>query len=163
MLCKECSHKVVVWLQSDWVKGTLLVCFVVSLMMCFNETLQSQYFLIYQFNHDLVFRYLGVLTLFAFFMYKEEYFQSNNWTVRTLSFVGKRTLDFYLIHYFLLPAGILLPSCMYSNNMWYVQLLILFASAIIVIAGCLLFSEMIRMSPTLSSLMLGTRKLKKND
>ena len=163
MLCKEYSHKVIVWLQSDWVKGALLVCFVVSLMMCFNETLQSQFFLIYQFNHDLVFRYLGVLTLFAFFMYKEEYFQSNNWTVRTLSFVGKRTLDIYLIHYFLLPAGFLLPSCMHSNTMWYVQLLILFASAIIVIAGCLLFSEMIRMSPTLSSLMLGTRKLKKND
>lgn len=158
MLCKEYSTKVVDWLQKDWVKGVLLVGFVVSLFLCFSESLKGQYSLIYQLNHDLAFRYLGVFALFAFFIYKAEFFQADNTLGRSLTFVGKRTLDIYLIHYFLLPSRILFPECLQGNDMWYVQLLILFASAIVIIAGCLLFSELIRMSPTLSSLLLGTRK-----
>lgn len=163
MLCKEYSAKVVDWLQKDWVKGALLVGFVVSLFLCFSESLKGQYFLIYQLNHNLAFRYLGVFALFAFFIYKAELFQTNNRIGKSLTYVGKRTLDIYLIHYFLLPPRILFPECLQGNDMWYAQLLMLFASAIVIIAGCLLFSELIRMSPILSSFMLGTRKLKKNN
>lgn len=158
MLCKEYSTRVVDWLQKDWVKGALLVGFVVSLFLCFSESLKGQYSLIYQLNHDLALRYLGVFALFAFFIYKAEFFQTDNLLGQSLTFVGKRTLDIYLIHYFLLPSKILFPEWLQGNDMWYVQLLILLTAAIVIIAGCLLFSELIRMSPTLSSLFLGTRK-----
>ena len=163
LLCKEYSYKVVEWLQKDWVKGTLLAGFAVSLFLCFSESLKGQYSLIYQLNHDLALRYLGVFALFAFFIYKAEFFQADNSLGRSLTFVGKRTLDIYLIHYFLLPSRILFPEWLQGNDMWYVQLLMLSASAIVVIAGCLLFSELIRMSSSLSNLLLGTRNRKTSE
>ena len=160
MLCKEYSGKVLQWLQKDWVKGGLLMGYVASLWLCFNANFEQQFSLAYKLNHDLALRYIGVFVIFSCFIHKAEFFQSANVLGKSLTFVGKRTLDIYLIHYFLLPVGILLPECLKSNTMWYVQLLILLFSSIAVIIGCLMISELIRMSPSLSNLLLGTRNRK---
>ena len=160
MLCKEYSGKVLQWLQKDWVKGGLLMGYAASLWLCFNGNFEQQFSLAYKLNHDLALRYIGVFVIFSCFIHNAEFFQSANVLGKSLTFVGKRTLDIYLIHYFLLPAGVLLPECLKSNTMWYVQLLIFLFSSIAVIVGCLMISELIRMSPTLSSLLLGTRNRK---
>ena len=160
MLCKEYSGKVLEWLRKDWVKGGLLIGYVASLWLCFNGNFEQQYSFVYKLNHDLVLRYIGVLAIFSFFVHKADFFQGGNVLGKSLTFVGKRTLDIYMIHYFLLPTGILLPECLRSNTMWYVQLLILLFSSIAVIVGCLVISELIRMSPSLSNLLLGTRNRK---
>ena len=161
MLCKEYSGKLLQWLQKDWVKGGLLMGYAASLWLCFNGNFEQQFSLAYKLNHDLALRYIGVFVIFSFFIHKAEFFQSGNVLGKSLTFVGKRTLDIYLIHYFLLPTGILLPECLKSNSVWYVQLLILLLSSVVIIAGSLMISELIRLSPTLSGLLLGTRNRKK--
>lgn len=120
MLCKEYSRNVLLWLQKDWVKGGLLMGYVVSLWY-----LELHYSFAYKLNHDLALGYIGVFAIFSFFIYKADFFSGKGFG-KLLAFVGKRTLDIYLIHYFLLPTGFLLPECMKGNSVWYVQLQILF-------------------------------------
>ena len=162
MLCKEYSDKVLLWLQKDWVKGGLLIGYVTSLLLCFNGDFEQQFSFAYKLNHDLVLRYIGVFAIFSYFIYRADFFQTGNVLGKSLTFVGKRTLDIYLIHYFLLPVGVLFPECLKSNAVWYVQILILLFSSVVVIAGSLMISELIRMSPSLSYFLLGTGNRKKN-
>ena len=112
----------------------------------------------YKLNHDLIFRYLGVLVFLSFFIYKEEYFKSRKIVGNLFVMMGQRSLDIYLIHYFLLPVVLILPSWLNSNQMWYLQLLILAVLSFLVIGGCLLISNVIRMSSFLSQILLGVRK-----
>ena len=159
MLCKIYSSTILEWLRKDFTKGGLLVMYVVSFFLCFNNEFSTQYSLLYKLNHDLVLRYVGVLVLFAFFLYKSDLFKTSRGLIsRTLTFIGQRTLDIYLIHNFLLPAQMLLPESLRSNEMWYVQSSLLLFLSLLIVGGCLLFSELIRMSPTLSSFLLGTRR-----
>jgi membrane-bound acyltransferase YfiQ involved in biofilm formation len=76
---------------------------------------------------------------------------------RSLIFIGQRTLDIYLIHYFLLPTSFLIPESMKNNTMWYVQFLVLLLLSLAVTGGCILISNLIRMSPSLATFLLGVK------
>jgi hypothetical protein len=75
-----------------------------------------------------------------------------------LKFVGTRTLDIYLLHYFFLPE-FLLPHAnrlLAAIHSLLLPLPILFA-AIIVVALCLLTSYIIRLSPFLAHYLFGAK------
>ena len=41
------------------------------------------------------------MVVVSFFFYKKEFFNENNMTSRLLKYIGQRTLDIYMLHYFL--------------------------------------------------------------
>ena len=160
--CKKYNSLIFNILQKDFIKATLLILYIISFYICFNTSLQSNCAIIYKLNHDIIFKYLGVFVILSFFIYKAVYFQSNMIISRSMVFIGQRTLDIYLIHYFLLPSTITLPESLKSNSAWYFQLLILLVLTITVIGGSLLISNVIRMSSHMSTILLGARKTKKS-
>ena len=78
---------------------------------------------------------------------------------RHLEFVGTRTLDIYLLHYFFLPL-FLLPYTdrLKSYDSQLVEFLFAMAVALIVLALSLVASHIIRLSPFLAHYLFGTRR-----
>lgn len=100
--------------------------------------------------------YLSVVFM-IFYKYRD-FFSSSNRLATSLTFLGKRTLDIYLLHYFFLPKDLKVFGDFFTEH----QAIVLetFFSGIItlfVIGFCLLVSEVIRCSPIVSKYLLGTK------
>ena len=106
----------------------------------------------------------GLTMIFTAFRYIGAYIASHpthhlsHLTFRSLIYIGTRTLDIYLLHYFLLPR-FLLPYGeqlrAYDNTpLEFIAALVL---ALIVVALCLLVSRIIRLSPFLARYLFGVR------
>ena len=107
-----------------------------------------------------VIRYLGILSVVSAFRHYEHSFSSNTRIGRSLQYIGKRTLDVYLLHYFLIPQ---LP--MVGDFFMKAENTVLLATcatilALLVIAFCLMISNFIRTSPTLAYYLFGVKKNK---
>ena len=100
----------------------------------------------------------GVLTLFMLFYGSRRYFDSGRALPRVMSFVGRRTLDIYFIHYLFLPDLAFIPIEVYGTNPALPLLVIGLGVSAAVTAAALAVSRVIRVSPTLSLLLFGSRQ-----
>lgn len=102
--------------------------------------------------------YCLLLIIVIFFRYYQRWFTRQTVVGRGLQYVGTRTLDVYLIHYLLLPK---LPAVgKWLNTVQPNFLLDLLASllpALIVVAFCLLISNILRVSPLFSENFFGRK------
>lgn len=101
----------------------------------------------------------GLTVVFAFFRKNEAYVTLQTPLGKVLQYVGTRTLDIYLLHYFFLPRGMKEMGDFFSTHRgpsveFFLSLL--FASAVIAI--CLLVSNIIRLSPVLGHYLFGVKK-----
>ena len=108
---------------------------------------------------------LGLTMIFTAFRYIGSYISLHPthrfslFVFHSLIYVGTRTLDIYLLHYFFLPR-FLLPFGE-QLRLYHLPLLEFFVSLILAIAVvclCLLTSYLIRLNPFLASLLFGVRK-----
>lgn len=99
----------------------------------------------------------GIIMVFAFFRKHQDSFSSNSRFGRAMQYVGRRTLDIYLIHYFfakgswinILPADIV--------NYPFIEFIVSFTLAIVVVGMCLVVSNILRTSPQIASFMFGQK------
>lgn len=107
--------------------------------------------------------YCGIMTVFALFRRYGEFFSENRLLGKPLQFVGRNTLDIYLLHYFVLlgmPA-MLRPYIVETDNI-LVTLVVGMAVAIAAVAVSLLISRVIRLSDHLAYYLLGARDITLN-
>ena len=140
-----------------------LVACMAILFLAISQIPQSDIFLREYFKFS-VGGILGMTVIFALFRYLytsprlSHYSSIFHQPSSILKFVGTRTLDIYLLHYFFLPE-FLLP---HANRLlaaipsWLLPLPILFA-AFIVVTLCLLTSYIIRLSPFLAHYLFGAK------
>lgn len=105
--------------------------------------------------------YFGIVTIFALFRRAGEAFAENKFVGKPLQFVGRNTLDVYLLHYFVLlnfPA--LLRPFVVDTTGIIVPLVVGLTVAILVVAVSLLISRIIRTSDLLAYYLLGARDVK---
>ena len=75
-----------------------------------------------------------------------------------LQYIGTRTLDIYLLHYFFLPRFLMsYGEQLRSYNCQPLELLFALAVALVVVAICLLVSYVIRLSPFLGHYLFGVK------
>lgn len=100
----------------------------------------------------------SLLVVFMVFYKYRLYFSSNQYIANTLTFLGKRTLDIYLIHYFFLPEDLSLFGDYFTTHPAMI-LEALFSGIItlLVIVFCLFISEALRCNPSISKYLLGTK------
>ncbi len=102
---------------------------------------------------------LGIIIVFSFFMKKESSFSSKTLGGRTLQYIGKRTLDIYLLHYFFLPRNLqIIGNYFEGNTNPTIELFVSIVISLLVIGLCLLVSHVIRLSPTLAYWFFGQKK-----
>ena len=54
-------------------------------------------------TRDIIVRYAGLFTVVGIFVKSADYFNRDGRVSRAMQYVGRRTLDIYLLHYFLIP------------------------------------------------------------
>lgn len=101
----------------------------------------------------------GIVIVFSFFRIHQDIFKKEKFIGRCLQYVGRRTLDIYLLHFLLLPVNLRMHfTFLVEHPMPIVEFAITIIIMLIVVAGCLLISKILRMSPTLAYLLFGVRK-----
>lgn len=102
--------------------------------------------------------FLGVTVVYSFFRKYSDSFNSDTKLGSTLQYVGRRTLDIYLLHYFFLPyfpqIGVFLKQ---SHNLT-IELFIGLSLSVLIIIVCLCISNIIRMSPFLGKYLFGAQE-----
>ena len=101
---------------------------------------------------------LGLTMVFTFFRLFAHYFTMERWLGHSLQYVGTRTLDIYLLHYFLLPRFLMKysESLQVFDSKW-LDFLVAMVLSLVVVACCLLVSYVIRLSPFLGHYLFGVK------
>lgn len=99
----------------------------------------------------------GLTILFSFFRNKQDVFKKETTLGNCLQYIGRRTLDVYLIHFFLLPENLSFVTVFVDHPMPIIEATASLAIALIIIAGCLLISNIIRLSPVLAHWVFGAK------
>lgn len=102
--------------------------------------------------------FAGITITFSFFYKYQDSFTKETKVGRVLQYIGKRTLDIYLLHYFFLPHNLQMIGEWFTENInptleFFVSLTL----AAMVIALCLVVSNIIRISPFLANWLFGVK------
>lgn len=100
----------------------------------------------------------GIVMVFTFFRKFASWFTKERFIGRGLQYVGTRTLDIYLLHFFFLPESMLLYNrqiLVYDNKL--LEVAIVMGEALVVLAVCLTVSRLLRLSPFLAHYLFGVR------
>lgn len=104
----------------------------------------------------VLFEMTAVLTVFCLFYRHRAWFASDGRLPRTLALVGRRTLEIYLMHYFLLPKDLHVVGRYFAEHPApVVEFIIAGVIAITIAAVCLLVGELLRSSTFLHRWVLG--------
>ena len=103
---------------------------------------------------------LGITMIFSAFrsLYSNTRLLPLTSCLSPLNYIGTRTLDIYLLHYFVLPRFLLLHKeqlLICDSRIW--EFLVAMVLALFVIAICLLASYIIRLSPFLGHYLFGVK------
>ena len=99
----------------------------------------------------------AIIVLFAFFRNNQGLFRKETVVGGTLQYIGKRTLDVYLIHIFLLPYNLEFISVFKEHPMPVIEATVSLIIAGIIIAFSLVISNIIRLSPLLAHWLFGAK------
>lgn len=125
------------------------------------------YFMFNVFKEDLqikgvVFNILvsctGIICLFQFFRKYELAFRKEKKIGYALQYIGKRTLDIYLIHFFLIPKGLSFIHVFTEHPMPVIEATVSLLISLVIIAFSLIIGNIIRLSPIFSHYLFGTKK-----
>ena len=100
----------------------------------------------------------GMVMVFTFFRYFASWFTKERVLGRSLQYVGIRTLDIYLLHFFFLPESMLAYNrqlLAYGNK--FLEVCVVLGEALLVLAACLIASYIIRLSPFLAHYLFGVK------
>lgn len=154
VLCRKYNERFFSLLDYDYVKAIIIALFV--LCFCFSQC--ASYGFISQLNNTIFVRYTGLLTVFMFFRGKSNFFTQSNHISNVMCFVGRRTLDIYLLHHFFIPKLLYLKPYLISENTIVIQLFLVLFLSILIMAVCLMISEIIRCSNFLAHYCFGVKR-----
>lgn len=99
----------------------------------------------------------GMVMVFTLFRLSASWFKK--WHIsKPLQYVGTRTLDIYLLHFFFLPRFLMVyADCIRSFDSRMIEFLTIMAVSFVVLALSLLASYVIRLSPFLSHYLFGVK------
>lgn len=101
----------------------------------------------------------GIVIIFSFFRTNQKSFSKEKLLGRILQYIGRHTLDIYLLHSFFIPRGLAQAVTVFKDYpMPVVEFVYSLVIALIIIGFCLLISNVIRLSPTLAHVLFGVRK-----
>lgn len=107
---------------------------------------------------SIVSRYAGLFIVLSLFFRHRDYFAKNGRISKAMQYVGRHTLDIYMLHYFLLNYDNPLIASIHGCNSIPVEICGIGLMAAIIIAICLCLSEILRNSNFLAQYLFGAKK-----
>ncbi len=101
-------------------------------------------------------KFILLTMVFMYFRHYHQYFTSRTWIGRSLQYIGRRTLDIYLIHFLFLPNLPGIGTFFTSNRHNFVMdttLSVLLG--LLIIGFCIITSNILRVSPFLKKWLFG--------
>ncbi len=145
-------------IEIEWFKVAVFITFSICFLFYNSKVFESTYPLFFKFLHDIVIRYCGLFVIFTFFYMKRDFFDQKNKLTQTICFIGRRTLDIYLIHYFFIPDLTLFADYLEPSNQSLLLLIISFILTFANVFFCMAVSEFIRISDFLAYYLLGVKR-----
>lgn len=147
-------HKICVWKYRDVVVTGIVVLFICMAVIVWGLRYECTGLL---FHVCMVaFELSALLLFFATFYRHRDYFAVGGSLVRILTLVGRRTLDIYLLHYFFLPRDLYVVGTYFMTHPApVVEFIVSFIITIMIVAVCLLISELLRSSKLVEKWALG--------
>ena len=100
--------------------------------------------------------YSLMMLVFLFFRFYQDSFTQQRRIGASLQYIGTRTLDIYLIHFLFLPSLPMVGKYMMTGSGTFIyELFLSIFIALIVIAFCILTSNILRISPFLKKYLFG--------
>lgn len=140
-------------ISRNGVKALLIVGFVGICCLLYTEFFKAHD--TYAKMLSVIGSYVGLFLVVSLFYSAKDYFQRDSQIPNTLCFVGRRTLDIYMLHYFFLPTLIAVGPLMQGNL--FFQLSIGLLTACVVTTFSLAMSWCLRTSPLLADWLFGVR------
>lgn len=167
VLFRKYWQRVYEFFKKDLFSTIIIVLFIVSMIAIWQVRWTSGNILLYKILHDVVVRYLGFGVYFLIFMYSEKYFDSDKGFSHTLKFIGERTMDIYLIHYFFLPQMGMnkeFASTMFgffeTNNNIVLEIVVVTIMSSLVMAVALGVGCILRKNKFLAHYLFGVKQIK---
>ena len=100
-----------------------------------------------------------ILIFYNYFYIHREYWAADGWLSRNLQFVGRRTLDIYMLHYFFMRPSIPWFQRLFSeNNNEALMIIVCGSMTCVVVLLCLFISSLLRSSSFLGYWLFGVKK-----
>ena len=101
----------------------------------------------------------GMVMVFTFFRKFSSWFAKEKPFGRSLQYVGTRTLDIYLLHFFFLPEFLMTyRDLLLSRHQLWLEIIVVLILALGVLGLCLFTSYVLRLSPFLAKYLFGVQK-----
>ena len=99
----------------------------------------------------------GIFFVFCFCHKNQHLLDSSSFVGRKLQYIGKRTLDIYLLHYFFIPKLPMVGTFIKNADSLILEFVLSLIVSIMIIVCCLLFSKIIKTSSILGYYLLGNK------
>lgn len=133
----------------------IFIFFIVTLFVFHNDFFKNP---LYTHLFSIFSGMLGLILVFAYFRNYQFSFTEETRLGRILQYIGKRTLDIYLLHYFFLPRNLEPIGQFFSENVNPIlEFIVSMFLSIVVVGICLLVSNIIRISPILGHWLFGVK------
>lgn len=153
---KRNFDRFVQWTEKWWILLVVVMGFVIIAMPPHSDNAISEYLIF------AVGGILGLTMVFTFFRAFSRFFSKDKWLGRCLQYIGTRTLDIYLLHYFVLPKFLILHrDLLLAYDSRLLEFLVVISVALVVVCLCLLFSYIIRLNHFLGHYLFGVDYPKK--
>lgn len=142
--------------ENNLVSTSIILIFIGITILLETKNIQSYYLIMIL---QTIRSFSGVLFVFMFFEKNQKWCSHETKVGRALQYVGKRTLDIYLIHYFFLPSNLLMLGKFFTDYPnptveFFVSMLL----SLLVLLLCLVTSNLLRCSDFLTVWLFGRKK-----
>ena len=104
----------------------------------------------------------GLAVIFSFFRNYQGCFSKGTVMGNSLQYIGRRTLDVYLIHFFLLPVNLSFITVFIDYPMPIIEAAVSLVISLMIVAVSLLIGNVIRLSPLLAHYVFGAKLTQEN-
>ena len=135
-----------------WLIAVFVIVFVLMALLPHDDKMLTEY---------ARFALCGICSMaivFSFFRKFASWFTKEKLLGRSLQYIGTRTLDIYLLHFFFLPESFLQENrnlLVYDNKLLEVGVVL--GEALLVVGACLVTSYVLRLSPFLAHYLFGVK------
>ena len=140
------------WTSKLWVVVVTLFVFSGIAILPHSDNVISEYLIF------AVGGILGLTIVFNFFRSFSSFFTKDRWLGRSLQYIGTRTLDIYLLHYFFLPRFLMsYANQLHAFDSHVLEFVIILLISLLVLAVTLLASYVIRLNHFLGHYLFGVK------
>lgn len=158
IICSKYRNRFFELIDKNYFRTIMICGWIISMLIWYNSDIKDNWPYFYSIVHDILVRYFALLTVIICFFSKREGLSSETKISRCLKYIGRRTLDIYMIHYFFLPNMTFFEEYLQGGNTLVIQLMISGLMTAIIVALCLLISGILRKSPTLETWLFGVKR-----